>query len=257
MLSKAKSHLRTVGALMMREIMTRYGREGMGFLWLIGEPLLFCGGVLIMWSIIKPPYEHGVRLGPFVMSGYMSLLLIRHLISYCVSAVSANSGLLYHSRISQLHIYGSRIVLEFVGATLAFVVVYIILLLLGQLGPPTDYLLLYSGWLIVFGLGTGLAMVFAGLVVMYETFERIVGFLSYALIPLSGAFMMTSFLPPEARPAYMLIPFPHGVEMIRSSIFGEFVETYYNVPYALLWILILNGVGLVLVTLSEKHIEVD
>ena len=40
---------RIIGALMMREIVTRFGREGFGFLWLIGEPLLFCMGVIVMW----------------------------------------------------------------------------------------------------------------------------------------------------------------------------------------------------------------
>ena len=66
------------GALMMREMVTRYGREGLGFLWVVGEPLMFCLGVIVMWTFLKPAYEHGVRVGPFVMTGYMCLLLLRH-----------------------------------------------------------------------------------------------------------------------------------------------------------------------------------
>ena len=85
---------------MMREIVTRFGREGFGFLWLIGEPLLFCMGVIVMWSIIKPEYEHGIRIAPFVMTGYMCLLLLRHQISYSQGAVQGNVGLL-HVRLSQ------------------------------------------------------------------------------------------------------------------------------------------------------------
>jgi hypothetical protein len=41
----------------MREMTTRYGREGLGFLWVVGEPLLFCFGVIIMWTLVKPAYE--------------------------------------------------------------------------------------------------------------------------------------------------------------------------------------------------------
>lgn len=58
-----QSHSRVVGALMMRELITRFGRDGLGFLWLVGEPLLFCLGVLGLWALIRPEYEHGVRLG--------------------------------------------------------------------------------------------------------------------------------------------------------------------------------------------------
>jgi len=64
MFAKAARHLKIVGALMMREMATRFGREGLGFAWIVGEPLLFCFGVMILWSFTKSPYEHGIRLAP-------------------------------------------------------------------------------------------------------------------------------------------------------------------------------------------------
>lgn len=256
-LTRLSSHGRIIGALMMREIMTRYGREGLGFLWLVGEPLIFCLGVLTMWHFIKPPYEHGIKLGPFVMTGYMCLLLLRHLIGATISALQANSGLLYHSKVKPLHIYCTRVILEFAGATSAFIIVYALLLVLKQVSLPSDYLLLYAGWLITLGLGSGLALTFGGLALLSDLFERLVGFLSYALIPISGAFVMTSFLPPAAQKIYLWIPFPHGVEMVRAAIFGEFVETHYNPAYALLWVLIMNLCGIVLITVASKRVEVD
>jgi len=248
---------RVIYSLMMREIMTRYGREGIGFAWLVAEPLIFCLGVLGMWHLIKPAYEHGIRLGPFVMTGYMALLLLRHMISQGVAAINANSGLLYHSLVSPLHIFIARAALEFFGATVAFFMVYLVLLSLGQVELPSDYMLLLGGWAVVFGLGMGLSFIFGSLVVLSDIFERLVAFLSYALIPVSGAFIMASFLPDAAREIYLKIPFPHGTEMIRASIFGEFVETHYDIGYALLWVLILNLVGLSLLAIATKHIEVE
>ena len=102
----------------MREIMTRYGREGIGFLWLIAEPLGFCVGVIILWTVLKPEYEYGLRVAPFVMSGYMCLLLLRHIVGHSMTALQANIGLLYHRKITPLHIYISRAILELAGATL-------------------------------------------------------------------------------------------------------------------------------------------
>lgn len=148
-------------------------------------------------------------------------------------------------------------ILEFAGATCAFIVVYALLLALGQVSLPSDYLLLYSGWLIMLGLGSGLALTFGGLALLSDLFERLVGFLSYALIPVSGAFVMTSFLPSAAQKIYLWIPFPHGVEMIRAAVFGPFVETHYDPAYALLWILILNLSGIVLIAIASKRVEVD
>lgn len=226
-------HFRIIGALLMREMTTRFGREGLGFLWVVGEPLMFCAGVLVMWSLLKPEYEHGVRLGPFVMTGYMSLLIFRHMIGFSMGALSANIGLMYHRQVGIMHIFIARNVMEFAGGTVAFVVVYAVLLALGQVNLPADYLLLYSGWLLVGWTGFGLAMVFAGLALRFEIMERLVPFLGYAMIPLSGAFLMVGWMPAQYREAFLWVPFPNAIEMVRAGVFGEFVDTYYHADYAL------------------------
>jgi len=40
---------RVIWALMMREVITRFGRENLGVLWLIGEPMIFTLGVATLW----------------------------------------------------------------------------------------------------------------------------------------------------------------------------------------------------------------
>lgn len=257
MLSFALTQSRIIGALMIREMNTRYGREGLGFAWLIGEPLLFCFGVLILWTATKPAYEHGVRLAPFVMTGYMSLILIRHMIGFLVGALQANQGLMYHRRIAPLHIFISRILLEFAGATAAFFVVYVALLSIGQVSLPHSYLLIYGGWMLLTWVSAGFALVLTGLAMRFEVLERVIGLISYALIPISGAFFMVSWLPAAYRDIYLLIPFPHGIEMIRSGVFGEFVETTYDVPYALAVGTVMIVVGLLLVSAARSRIEAE
>jgi capsular polysaccharide transport system permease protein len=254
-LQSLQQHPRIIGALMMREVITRYGREGLGFLWLVGEPLIFALGVLLMWSIIKPPYEHGVRLGPFVVSGYLCLLMLRHQISQAINALQANMGLMYHERIHPLHILISRAALEFCGATIAFFLCYIVIMMLGQSGPPKDFGLVYMGWTMVTLQSIGLAYIFTGLAMRYDVFEKLTAFLGYALIPLSGAFVMAAWLPPRVRDAYLLIPFPHGVEMVRAGVFGEFVETHYDLGYGMAWAGFLLFAGLLLIATGRDRLE--
>ena len=249
--------LRVIGALMMRELTTRFGREGLGFAWLVGEPLIFCFGVIILWSFSKPAYEHGVRIAPFVMTGYMSLLLLRHQIGLSQGALQANVGLLHHKQIAILHLYLARNLLEVAGTTVAFMVVYAALIALGQVGLPHDPLLLYSGWFILAWMGMGFALIMAGLAMRFEFMERVVGLLSYLLIPISGAFFMVSWLPPAYRETFLLVPFPHAIEMIRAGVFGEFTATYYDPPYALVWAAIFNIVGMALIYGARDRINVE
>lgn len=250
-------HSRIIGALIMREMTTRYGRRGLGFAWVIGEPLIFCFGVMIMWTLTKPSYEHGIRLAPFVMTGYLSLILIRHFISLLASAMQANLGLMYHRQIAPLHLLMSRGILELGGATGAFFVVYAVLLALNQVSLPQNYLLFYSGWLLLAWTALGFALVLTGLSMRYEIMERLVPVISYILIPISGAFYMVSWLPAAAREYIMWIPFVHGIEMIRGGVFGEFVTTYYWPAYALFIGAVMNIIGLLIISASRDRIEVE
>lgn len=248
---------RIIGALMMRETVTRYGREGLGFLWLVGEPLFFCLGVIVLWTVIKPAYEYGIRVGPFVMTGYMCLLLIRHQIAYSLNALSANVGLLYHRQVTPLHIYISRFLLEFGGATLAFVVVYVILLSLRQVGLPKDLGLFYMGWFSLAFLSFGMGLTISAIAIRYETFERLTQLITYLLIPLSGAFFMASVVPHQYRDEYLLIPLPNSIEMVRAGVFGEFVETHFSAYYPWIWAGGLIALGLILLRLVRGYIDVE
>ncbi|MDP3222903.1 MAG: capsule polysaccharide export ABC transporter permease, partial [Rubrivivax sp.] len=41
---------RVIGALMMREVITRFGRHNLGALWLVAEPMIFTLGVAAVWA---------------------------------------------------------------------------------------------------------------------------------------------------------------------------------------------------------------
>lgn len=248
---------RILGALLMREMTTRFGREGIGFLWLVAEPLAFCFGVMLLWTLTKPAYDHGVRVAPFVMTGYMSLILLRHQISLSAGALQANIGLLHHRQLSPLHIFLSRNLLEIAGATVAFIVVYVVLLALGQVDLPSNYLLLYAGWFLLAWIGMGFALILAGLAMRYDFMERLVPLLGYILIPISGAFFMVAWLPAHAQTVYLYVPFPHPIEMIRAAVFGEFVQTHYHPLYALAVGTAFNIFGMLLIASAREQVDVE
>ena len=243
--------------MLMREIITRFGREGLGFVWLVAEPLAFCFGVMVLWSFTKPAYEHGIRLAPFVMTAYMSLILIRHLIGYLAGALQGNMGLLYHRQIGSFHIFTARVLLEFAGATIAYAVVYAFLLAVGQVNPPSNYLLLYEGWFLLAFISTGFALILTGLAMRFDVMERLIGLIGYLMLPLSGVFTMVAWLPEGFQKVLLVLPFVHPVEMMRSSVFGEFVKTYYDVPYALAVGAVFNIVGLLLISSARPLIETE
>jgi ABC-type polysaccharide/polyol phosphate export permease len=91
-----KLQARVLNALMIRELMMRYGRGNIGFLWLIVEPMILCAGVIGLRWMIQEHQEHGVPLVALLLSGYMPLTLWRHLTNRGIFLLRRNMGMLYH-----------------------------------------------------------------------------------------------------------------------------------------------------------------
>ncbi|MNE55318.1 ABC-2 type transporter [compost metagenome] len=151
----------------------------------------------------------------------------------------------------------ARFLLELGGTTLAFLIVYLVLVAFGQVGWPADPLLLYYGWISLFILSVGIALVVSALAMEFDVVERIVPVLMYAILPFSGAFSMAAWLPPTYREIYLAVPIPHPVEMMRAGVFGEFVETHYDPLYPLFWGGLLTVLGLIMISRAKEHIDAD
>jgi capsular polysaccharide transport system permease protein len=60
-----RDQARITGALMMREIYTRFGRDNIGFAWIIAEPAIFCLAIILLWSMIKHQGHADTPIVPF------------------------------------------------------------------------------------------------------------------------------------------------------------------------------------------------
>ena len=129
---------RVVGALLIREIYSRFGRETLGFAWIVAEPLVFAIPVLFTWRAIRDPHEHGLSLMPFLWSGYLPILLFRHLGGRMLLFVRANATLLYHRRVTIFDVFLARALLEIGGNLTALLVSFAVFYCIGAMEVPKD-----------------------------------------------------------------------------------------------------------------------
>ena len=64
-----------ISALIVRDLMSRFGRNSLGFVWTVMEPMILTAGVMLVWTAIRPPIYHGIPIIGFVLTGYMPLTL--------------------------------------------------------------------------------------------------------------------------------------------------------------------------------------
>jgi capsular polysaccharide transport system permease protein len=255
-ISTLSDHARIVWALMLRELATRYGRDNIGFLWVVFEPLAFCVGVLILWRSIRGPYEQGIQVIPFVLTGYMPTILTRHVVMYSLNAVRVNTSLLYHRQISVLDLFMSRICVEFAGVTLAFFIAYCLLLVFGLAKLPENPFLIYEGWFITALVAGGMALVVGAIAEIVEVVERIIGLTLYILVPLSGTFFLADWLPSNVRQFALLLPFLNCAEMVRSGFFGSAINAHYDAVYTAGCGVVMAVLGLLILRHVRERVEV-
>jgi ABC-type polysaccharide/polyol phosphate export permease len=226
-----RTEARVIHALIMREILTRYGRHNIGFLWLFLEPIIFTVGVTILWNLIKHPADGGISVTNFVLTGYSSILLWRNMPSRCLGAISPNSALLYHRNVKIIDIYVSRIILEGLGATFSFLILSIILIACNLMNPPNDTLALVEGWFYLFLYAAGLSLLIGTLSEQSDLVEKLWHPIMYFLIPFSGSFFFVDDLPPVFASWVLINPTVHCTEMVREGFFGNAHRWHYDRKY--------------------------
>ena len=97
---------RVLHALMMRELITRFGRDNLGVLWLIGEPMIFTLGVATLWSAAGLAHGGtGIPIVAFAVTGYSSVLMWRNAATRCSAGIEQNKALLFHRSVLIIDVF--------------------------------------------------------------------------------------------------------------------------------------------------------
>ncbi len=145
-----KLQWRVMHALFLRELITRFGRDNLGVLWLVGEPMIFTLGVATLWTAAGLAHGGtGIPIVAFAVTGYSSVLMWRNATTHCSGGIAANRPLLYHRRVKVIDVYLARIALEVIGATGSFIVLSTFFIYIGWMPMPNDLMQVLGGWLML------------------------------------------------------------------------------------------------------------
>lgn len=256
---KGKVQARIIHALMLREMLTRFGRENLGFFWLMGEPLILTLLIIAAWSIAGTHASEAREFGPVPLglTGYTLITLWRHILTRSVFCLRHNAGLMFHRNVQYLDTLISRTLLEIGGTGLSFLVAYIPLLLFDYVPLFSDPLLVIGGWLFMAWISFGVGLILAGLSEVSEIAERFVQPILYVTLPLTGLFYMVAWLPARAQKVVLYSPLVHSMEMMREGLSGTGVEAMWSFTYLVNCCLVLTAIGLFVVKRARKYVQFE
>lgn len=241
----------------MREIITRYGRHNIGFLWLFAEPMLFTLGVTILFSIIGAHKADGISITAFVLTGYSTVLLWRNMPSRCVGALGPNHSLMFHRQVKPIDVYFSRLILEAFGATISLIILSLIFISVGLVNPPKDYLMALAGWFLLAWYAFALSTFIGALSEQTEIIERVYHVFNYLMVPLSGSFFIVESLPTNFQKIMLLNPTVSCAEMFREGFFGKSYIWHYDIGYVVIFNMVLTLMGLSQIRYISKKLVLE
>jgi capsular polysaccharide transport system permease protein len=248
---------RVISALMIRELVTRFGRENIGFLWMMAEPLLFASLVGIMWRYMHGPEEHGVSITAFIATGYIPLTLFRQSVTRATKIFSVNGSLLYHRQVKILDFIFVRFFIEVIGAMMAFVFIAMILGVLNEFPVPANIGALIGGWFLYCMFVFSLCLVLAPLSELSDVLEKLMPVTVYISIPFCGTFTMVSWLAPQFQQFMLYSPFISPMELIRYGVFGDRVHAIWDVTVPISVTMVLMVIGLSLCRRIRRRLVVE
>lgn len=247
---------RVVSALMVRDAMSRFGHDNLGFFWIIGEPMLLMIGVMVLWTIMGETKGHSdVSVIPFALTGYAFITLWRHIVARSMHCMTHSASLIFHRNVSFFDVQIARGVLECVAILSAFFVTYLPFALLDLAPKINDPLLLMGGWLFTTIFSMSFGLIVAGLTELSDAADRIITPLLYITLPFTGLFYMVDWLPASAQKIIVWSPMVSGIEMFRAGMFPPSVNTHYFPVYMVGWCVGMTAVGLPLFLYAQRHVR--
>ena len=255
-LTALRVQMRVLGALILRELHTRYGRENVGYLWMFLEPMMLATVIGLMhYESGHSPAGGDIKPLPFGVIGYTTFILFRGIVSRAEGALEANAPLLYHRSVTIIDIVFSRALLEFASVFTVFAVLMTLITFAGLADPPARPLYLILGWALMWWFCIGQALVITAITYERRTLGRLVHPYTYFMTGLSGAFYMVSWLPPGIREWAEWLPTTTVFETVRYGWFESATDDYAFWGYLSGFCLLQMWVGLLGVRMMRDKIH--
>ena len=252
--SPGAASIRSITALMLREMSTRYGRTPGGYIWTILEPL----GMIILlayaWSLLARTPALGTSYILFKATGFLVLQVFTTLGGQVGNSLTFSKALLRFPRVTWVDAIAARFLLNMtVVYTVTFLILSGVILferlqLLISWGP----IFLAMSFAALLGLGVGCLNAF--LFIRFPAWQQIWAILTRPLFLISGVIILYEDMPPLAQAILWYNPVLHLTGLMRDGFYELYRPTYISLIYVGFCAIIPMVIGLLLLKRHHRNL---
>jgi capsular polysaccharide transport system permease protein len=251
---KVQAHV--IGALLLRELHTRYGRDNIGYAWMLLEPALLATSVA---AIHLGEHTHHGGFSPvgFALGGYCTFMILRSIITRSESMLESNQPLLFHRFVTIFDMLAARAVLETVSTTATLIILLSGACALDLAEPPTRPLTMLAAIMLLTWMSFAVSLSVCAASYVSKAVSKFVHPLMYVSMPASGAFFLLSWIPEPYRGWLAWSPLTQTFEMLHTGQFESVQSPYYHPVYIIGWCMALTLAGLLALRVVRRRIHLS
>ena len=246
--------MRSIAALMLREMSTRYGRTPGGYIWTVLEPL----GMIILlgfaWSLLARSPSLGTSYFLFKGTGFLVLQVFTTLGGQIGHALTFSKSLLRYPRVTWIDAIVARFLLN---TTVVYVVTFLILsgiILFEDLQVLISWGPIFLAMSLAAALGLGVGCLNAFLFMRFPVWQQIWSILTRPLFLISGVIILYEDMPPMAQAILWYNPLLHLTGLMRDGFYVLYRPSYISLVYVGFWIIIPMVLGLLLLKRHHRNL---
>jgi len=223
---------RAVGALIIREIATSYGRTPGGYLWAFLEPLAAVALLAGVFSLAFDAPPLGRDFGLFYATGYLPFAFYSDISQKVGVALRYSRPLLAYPAVTWADALIARFLLNSLTHMVVASVVFAIMIYISG-APPPDVLRCVTGLALAAFIGLGFGTLNAFLFELWPVWERLWAILNRPAFIISGVLFLPDAVPPPFDDLVWLNPLVHAISYVRSGIYPGYAPDQMGGAYAM------------------------
>ena len=245
---------RTIGALILREMGSTYGRSPGGYLWAVIEPIGMILVLSIAFSLLLRSPSLGTSFLLFYSTGFLPFRVYQEIEGKVSASMTYSKPLLAYPRVLWIDAVLARLILNFLTMTLVFLLLSTGILMTIDSRTVIDVAPIAVGVVLMASLGFGVGLMNGVLKGLFPIWKQIWGIISRPLFIASGVIFIYEDLPPMAQNVLWWNPMFHGTGIVRTGFYPTYEADYVSLPFCFGLAFALTALGLLLTRAHYKKV---
>ncbi|PCI44588.1 MAG: sugar ABC transporter permease [Alphaproteobacteria bacterium] len=225
--------VRTIAALVLREMSTRYGRTPGGYIWGIVEPLAAIIVLSIGFSLVMRTPALGTSFLLFYATGYLPFSLYQTLSATVSRAINFSKPLLKYPAVTWIDAVLARFLLNSLTGILITVILLTGILTVIESRAVLNLPPVVTAMALTMILGLGVGVLNCALSGLFPIWDVAWSVISRPLFLASGIFFLYETMPPLAQSILWYNPLIHIIGLMRTGFYPTYTAAHVNELYVL------------------------